>query len=357
MRASRRAVLACLSICLLSATLPWAARHVTGVHGEPEHATSADTIVIPPPETALQPEPPAPRLAVEPPALSPSPPPPSQAVEPALTPPPVEAKDTPAAPQTPEPILDANQIIVYYGTPLAEGLGILGALPPEVAAQQVAERARTYDELNGETGAIGALDVIYSLAQAEPTPNGKYIRHLTPQDVEPYLQLAEEYDLQIFLDLQIGRAQILEEVRGIERYLLNPRVHVAIDPEYAVGPDGVPIETPGRITGDEINQVQTYLRELVARYNLPAKILVVHQYMEETIVDGDRVESMDGVDFVLNMDGLGEVKEKKKKYEHFSSKPYSKNDAFNIFMVHDEYVLSENEILQLSPIPKIVFYQ
>jgi hypothetical protein len=276
---------------------------------------------------------------------------------PVLTPPPAQPPAQIPVTQTPRPLLEDNQIIVYYGTPLAEGLGILGALPPEQAAERVAAHARTYDELNGDTGAVGALDVIYSLAQAEPTANGMYVRHLEPYLVESYVQLAEEHDLQVFLDLQIGRSQILDEVRGIERYLLNPRVHVAIDPEYAVGPEGVPIVTPGRITGDEINAVQAYLRELVERHQLPAKILVVHQYMEDTVVDGDRVEAMADVDFVLNMDGLGEVNEKKKKYAHFSSEPHSKNDAFNVFLVYDEYVLSEQEILQLSPMPKIVFYQ
>jgi hypothetical protein len=275
-----------------------------------------------------------------------------------MTPPIVDpAQDATPAAGIGNPLLHDNQIIVYYGTPLAEGLGILGALGPELAAAQVAERARVFDELNGEPGAIGALDVIYSLAQAEPTPNGMYIRHLEKHHVERYLALAEQHDLQIFLDLQIGRARIIDEVRGIERYLMNPRVHVAIDPEYAVGSEGVPAATLGTITGDEINEVQAYLRELVERHGLPPKILVVHQYMDETVLDGDRVEAIGDVDFVLNMDAFGDVKEKKNKYERFSSKPHSKHEAFNVFLAHDEYVLTEEEILDLSPVPHIVFYQ
>jgi hypothetical protein len=290
---------------------------------------------------------------------APSPPPPIADAPPAEadTPAPIAATPT-VAPQEPSPpVLRDNQIIVYYGTPLADGLGILGTMPPAEAAAEVAERARLYDSLNGDIGAIGALDVIYSLAQAEPTSNGMYIRHLEDHYVDEYLRVAEEHDLQVFLDLQIGRRQILEEVRGIEKFLLNPRVHVAIDPEYAVGPEGVPIATPGRITGDQINDVQAYLRELVATHGLPGKVLVLHQYMEDTVIDAERVETVPEVDFVLNMDGLGDVGDKKEKYEHFSSKPHSKNDAFNIFLLHDHRVLSEDEILGLSPVPRIVFYQ
>jgi hypothetical protein len=359
MRARRRALLACVPICLSAAVVVGAIAHrAIDAHSEPEHSISADTIVIAPSVTPSSPAAPASeREQVAPPA---DPAPPTDA--PALTSPQVDpATPEPAAavalPPSPPPVLRDNQIIVYYGTPLAEGLGVLGTLRPEDAALQVAERARVYDSLNGDLGAVGALDVIYSLAQAEPTSNGLYIRHLEDHYVERYLRIAEEHNLQVFLDLQIGRAQILDEVRNIERFLLNPRVHVAIDPEYAVGPEGVPIATPGRISGDDINTVQAYLRELVTRHGLPGKILVVHQYMDDTVVDAERVEAVNDVDFVLNMDGLGDVNEKKEKYQHFSSKPHSKHDAFNVFLIHDHYVMGEEEIVDLTPMPRIVFYQ
>ena len=248
---------------------------------------------------------------------------------------------------------------MYYGTPLASGLGVLGTLSPPDAAAAVKARAAIFDAINGEhLGAVPALDVIYSLAQAEPTKNGMYIRHLPDSYVEEYVRLADEHDLQIVLDLQIGRARVIDEVKRIERFLRNPRVHVAIDPEYAVGPDGVPIKTPGRISGDEINEVQAYLRGLVDEHGLPPKVLVVHQYMDPTIVAPERVERVESIDYVVNMDAFGDVKAKKKKYRHFSDKPpETKLDGFNIFLKQDHAVLTEEEILQLSPVPHVIFYQ
>jgi hypothetical protein len=246
---------------------------------------------------------------------------------------------------------------VYYGTPLASALGVLGTLEPEGAAVAVADRARTYDALNGDLGAVGALDVIYSIAQGEPTANGKYVRYLEDDYVRRYIALAEQHDLQIFLDLQIGRGDTLAEVQHIEPFLLHPRVHVAVDPEYAVGPEGVPIATPGSISGEQINAVQDYLRTLIEAHNLPPKMFVVHQYIDSTIVGGDRVKASADVDFVINMDAYGDVKEKLKKYAFFSAKPYSQHDAFNVFLVHDHRVMSETEILNLSPLPRVIFYQ
>jgi hypothetical protein len=358
MRAGRPAFLPCASLCALLCigAIACAAAVATGGPGATGGRIAvkdAETDVLPllhAPVAALTeaPSPSAPGAIAAPDQPSPS------AID-ATTPPP--AAIPPLAVAAGPPVLRDNQVIVYYGTPLAAGLGILGALEPEQAALQVADRARTYDGLNGDRGAVGALDVIYSLAQAEPTPNGMYIRYLEDFYIEEYLRIAEEHDLELFLDLQIGRARILDEVRGVERFLLNPRVHIAIDPEYAVGPEGVPVATPGSITGGEINAVQVYLRDLVARYGLPGKMLVVHQYMEDTIVDAERVETVADIDFVLNMDALGGVKEKKEKYEHFSSRSHSKHDAFNVFFIHDQRVLSEEEILGLSPVPSIVFYQ
>jgi len=272
---------------------------------------------------------------------------------------------TPSPPATPTPeaaarsVLRDNQLIVYYGTPLAAGLGVLGTMPPDDIAVAVRQRAAAFDRLNGDAaGAVPALDLIYSLAQAEPTGNGMYIRHLPDAQVRRYIEVAERHDLQLMLDLQIGRSSIIDEVRRIEPYLLNPRVHVAIDPEYAVGAEGVPIKTPGRITGAEINEVQAYLRELVEAHGLPPKILVVHQYMDPTIVDPQAVAKVEGVDYVLNMDAFGDVKAKKKKYRHFAEKPpETKLHGFNVFLVHDHAVLSEEELLQLSPLPQVIFYQ
>lgn len=248
-------------------------------------------------------------------------------------------------------------MVVFYGTPLASGLGILGMFEPDDAARRVKAQATIYDKLNGERGAVGAIDVIYGLVQAEPTGNGLYVRYLDDHHVENYLRLAEEHDLQLILDLQIGRGHIPEEVRKIERFLIHPRVHVAIDPEYAVGPNGQPIYTQGSMTGHELNEVQDYVSGLIAAHNLPPKMIVVHQYMDHTIVEGEATRSVENIDLVLNMDAFGPIREKAKKYRTYSSLPYAQRDSYNIFLKQDERVLSESEVLELNPLPDIVFYQ
>ena len=269
-----------------------------------------------------------------------------------------EASSTEAtAPGPPAHLLEHNQMVVFYGSPIAAGLGILGAFEVEEAAQRVRDHAGTFDAINGDRGVVPAFDLIYGIAMDEPTENGLFVSYLPDWEVQRYLDMAERYDLQLILDLQIGRANIIDEVRNIERFLVNPRVHVAIDPEYAVGPDGFPIFTPGRISGHQINEVQRYLADLVLRENLPPKLLVIHQYMDETITEGEATEKLGEVDVVLNMDAYGPVIDKLDKYVEYAHRPYAHRDSFNIFLQLDERVLTERELLSLAPQPDVVFYQ
>lgn len=254
-------------------------------------------------------------------------------------------------------LLANNQMVVFYGSPLSPDLGVLGQFDPAEAARRVRDQARIYDEINGDRGVVPAFDLIYAQAQAEPTDNGLFLRYLEDDVVWRYIAMAEAFDLQLILDLQIGRGSIVDEVRKTERFLRNPRVHIAIDPEYAVGPWGAPAATPGSMSGRDINQVQDYLSGLVDRENLPPKLVIIHQYMDDTIIDGDVTHDEPDVEVVLNMDAFGEVKEKQKKYRKQSANKYAEKNSFNIFLQYDERVLSEQEVLDLIPLPDVVFYQ
>lgn len=254
-------------------------------------------------------------------------------------------------------LLEDNNLVVYYGSPRYSGLGVLGTTDAvTISAGLELARAR-FDEANGDRGAVGAMELIYGMALADPGKYGNYVGYLNDRTVRRYIETAEENDQIVILDLQIGRGRILDEVRKIERFLRDPRVHVAIDPEYAVGPQGVPIETPGRITGEEINDVQRYLARIARRYGLPNKLLVVHQYMDETIVDGAAVERVAGVDLVLNMDAYGAHQAKIEKYLRYAARPYAHYRSYNVFLKQDERVPDVEELLDIWPAPDVIMYQ
>lgn len=270
---------------------------------------------------------------------------------------PPEPSPTPTAIPRPPSLLENNTLVAFYGTPLAPGLGVLGLYAPDEMVARLKQQTAIYDDLNGERGAVATMDLIYSIVQDQPTANGLYLNYLPDHRVQEYIALAEQHDVQLILDLQIGRGNVLDEVRKIERFLLHPRVHVAIDPEYAVGPHGYPILTPGVISGHDINAVQAYLSILTAMNDLPPKMFVIHQFMDKTIIEGEVTQSHENVDVVLNMDAYGPKHEKDKKYRHFASRPYAERRSYNIFLKQDQPIASELEVLQLDPMPEMVMYQ
>ncbi len=264
---------------------------------------------------------------------------------------------TPPPSTAPESVLEHNQLVVFYGSPISSGLGILGVFPPDEAAARVRDEAAIYDRLNGDRGAKPAIDLIFEGATSEPTPDGLFLSYVGDDAVQTYLRMADQYDLQLILDLQIGRSTAMDELRKLDPYLRNPRVHVAIDPEYAVGPDGWPIVTPGHVSGDEINAMQDYLASIVRDNNLPPKMLVIHQWNDDTVIAGDAVRPDAGVSLVLNMDAFGDNGDKQAKYRAYASLPWAEHRSFNIFLHYDDPVLSEEQALALEPSPDLIFYQ
>ena len=96
---------------------------------------------------------------------------------------------------------------------------------------------------------------------------------------------------------------------------------------------------------------------LVKQYNLPPKMLVIHQYMDDTVVGGDVTKRVPNVDLVLNMDGIGRPDEKLEKYHKFASEAYATYRSYNVFIQQDSPIASEAEIMALSPQPDMVIYQ
>ena len=85
------------------------------------------------------------------------------------------------------------------------------------------------------------------------------------------------------LDIQPGRSRFSEEVKHLERWLRKPFVSVALDPEWNMGPNGVPGQGIGSVSAKMINRVTRYLTRLVREHDLPQKLVVVHQFTDSMI--------------------------------------------------------------------------
>lgn len=255
-------------------------------------------------------------------------------------------------------IFATGQVIAYYGFPDVPTMGVLGEYTPAEAMRRVVAQAATYDALNGDRTVTPALQLITAMAQASPGFDGTYLGRLSLNTVETYADVAAAQGGLLILDIQIGWSNPLTEVRQYEEALLQPHVHVALDPEFATRRKGDPPgEAIGSVTGDEVNAVQQYLSDLVRTHGLPPKTLVVHQFRTDMILDPHRIAAYPGVDLVIDMDGWGGPGAKLSGYAGYALAPYAPRPGFKLFFRWDTPLLTPEQIQSMPTPPDLVIYQ
>ncbi len=258
----------------------------------------------------------------------------------------------------PASYFDGAQVVALYGHPGQATMGELGAHSPEDAAKLARKLAQQYDALNGPRGAIGALHLIVDVAQPSPQADGSYLARMSLDNIRPYVEVAREQGILLFLDFQVGWADPLQEVERVSPLLALPFVHVALDPEFSTKSDGV---APGRVIGTldaaPINAVQDYLEQIVRTYHLPPKILVLHQFMDSMLTHTADIEQMPEVEVTVDMDGYGPPWPKASEYRDYAMSDYARRAAIKLFYHWDEPLMTPEEVLSLPKAPDYVIYQ
>jgi hypothetical protein len=236
-------------------------------------------------------------------------------------------------------------------------MGILGQYLPDDAADLLAERVARFEAASGGVPVLAALHLVYAVAQPQATGDGLYLQYVDDRTVRQYIELARRRGFVLILDLQIGHSNALAEVQKIAKYLAEPDVFVALDPEFALGGSVKPGDAIGSIDASDINAVQWYLAALSQRYRVPTKMLVVHQFQTEMITNATAIERHDDVDLVIDMDGYGPADIKQAKYARYGAAAYAAFGGIKVFLQHDPDPLSEAELLRITPRPTLFVYQ
>jgi hypothetical protein len=256
----------------------------------------------------------------------------------------------------PSPI-EHNRVVTYYGTPRTPSMGILGQHAPEDAADMLAERADRFVEVDGTVPVLPALHLVYAVAQPQSDGDALYLSYVDDRTVRQFIELARRRGFALILDLQIGHSNALAEVQKIEKYLKEPDVFVALDPEFALTGSTKPGDAIGTIDAGDLNAVQSYLGNLSESRHLPKKMLIVHQFQAEMITDAAAIEHHDDVALVVDMDGYGAADIKAAKYARYGAAPYAPFGGIKVFLQHDPDPLTERQLLAMSPRPSLFIYQ
>jgi len=117
----------------------------------------------------------------------------------------------------------------------------------------------------------------------------------------------------------------------------------------------VPGRPPGSIEPETVNEVARYLSGLVERHGLPRKLLLVHHFDELMIARKQQLAPQPGVEMILNFDGVGGPR-KRRKYRRLAKSRPDLTHGIKLFYEADETLLRPFEVLELQPRPAVVSY-
>jgi hypothetical protein len=252
-------------------------------------------------------------------------------------------------------IFPDRRVVAFYGAPQSDRLGILGIGSPQRAAARLKRVARAYARTTRPV--LPAFELIATIADAHPGDDGLYRTHQDAATIDRYLLAARRARALLVLDIQPGRGDFLSEAQRLQQWLLEPDVGIALDPEWHIGSDEVPGQRIGSVSAREVNEVATYVSDLVGKHDLPEKLFVVHQFTNGMIRGKARVRRLPGLAVTMNVDGFGNPANKVSKYRDFTSDGTHFYDGFKLFFEEDTDLMSHRAVLALRPPPDLVVYE
>jgi hypothetical protein len=267
-----------------------------------------------------------------------------------------------AAYPLPGAILPYKRVVAYYGNLYSPYMGVLGEYPKDTMISKLLVEVQAWQQADTTTPVLPALHYVAVTAQGSPGKDGKYRLRMPAQQIDKVLGWAREINAITFLDVQIGHSTVATEVPLLEKYLLQPDVHLGIDPEYSMKDGSVPCSKIGTMDAADINDAVEYLAGLVKTHHLPPKILIVHRFTRLMVTNYKQIKTVPEVQVVINMDGFGAKWLKLDSYRDYVAREPVQFTGFKIFYKYDKHqgksdLYTPAEILQLTPKPIYIQYQ
>ncbi len=246
------------------------------------------------------------------------------------------------------------RVVAFYGAPQSHDLGALGIGSPDKAVRRLAKQARPYARKTRPV--LLALELLADVANHDPGRDGLYRTRQPASVIRRYLAAARRAKALLLLDLQPGHAEFLPETRHLDRWLREPDVGLAMDPEWHT-PGAVPGTVIGSVQADDVNAVARHVAAIVRRYELPEKLFVVHQFTPNMIAGKERVKSLPGLAMTMNVDGFGDRPNKIAKYHQFTHDGTHFRRGYKLFYEEDTRLMTPRSVLALQPRPDFVVYE
>ena len=260
---------------------------------------------------------------------------------------------------TPTPLPPETRVVGFAGAPQADELGILGTMPVEDASDRLERQAKPYDRPSRPV--LPAFDLIATIANAHPGPADKYRTRQTGKTIARYLRAARRHDAALILDVQPGTSNFVDELKPLEKWLKEPDVHLALDPEWRMRPGVQPGSEIGWVSAGEVTATLNRVARIVRANDLPPKLVIVHRFTDGMIKNLEAVDVPKEVVGVISIDGVGDRTAKIQTYDRIAPtlpKPWL--PGFKVFYEEDAEaggIMYGSQVMHLKPRPHVVLYE
>jgi hypothetical protein len=262
----------------------------------------------------------------------------------------------------PGAIFPFNRVIAYYGNFYSKKMGVLGEYPTDTMFRKLQQEIARWQAADSTVPVKPALHYIAVTAQGYPGKGEKYRLRMPYKQIDSLIRMAARINALVFLDIQVGKSTVQDEVPLLEPYLKMPQVHLGIDPEFSMKTGKKPGTVIGTMDATDINFTIKYLSDIVVNNHLPPKILVVHRFTHAMITNYKGIKPNSRVQVVIDMDGWGSKDRKLSTYREYVSKEPVQFTGFKLFYKNDfreanSRMMTPAEVLKLKPRPVYVQYQ
>lgn len=252
-----------------------------------------------------------------------------------------------------------HQFVAIYGTPSTGVLGVLGEQNAEASVERARRIAAPYQALTDKT-VVPMFEIIATVASGGPGKDGNYSNELSVDGLRPFVDAATAAGLYVVIDLQPGRTDFLTQAKQYQSLLELPNVGLALDPEWRLEADQVPLRQIGAVSAAEVNSVTTWLADLTNEKGLPQKMLVLHQFRPSMISDRTSLDlTRPEVAVLIHADGQGGQGDKQATWTNLHrDAPTGVHWGWKNFYDEDLPMLTPEQTMRaVSPAPDLITYQ
>jgi hypothetical protein len=262
------------------------------------------------------------------------------------------------APVRPEAgLLPESRIVTYYGNPLSKKMGILGEIPPEEMVKRLQQEADLWQAADSSSTVRVGLELVATVAADYHGDDYKYRSRMPAALIDQVVGWSRKRGWLTILDIQVGRSSVRAELDRLRPWLVQPDIHLALDPEFQMAKGLRPGQRIGSSDAEDVNVAIIELAKLVQENRLPPKLLLVHRFTDDMLRRHRKVRLDPRVQVVMVMDGFGPPAAKSRIYRREITREPVQYGGIKLFYKNDQPMMTRAQILALDPVPRIVIYQ